>query len=306
MHFLITGGAGFIGSHLTDQLLKENHTVTVVDNLIMGQPSYLPKHPNLIFIQKNINECQPQDLPKSIDGIAHLAANSSVNYSWLNPIESNHNNLSSTMTIIQLCYDLKIPRLVFTSSAAIYGNPLEIPITETHPTNPISPYGLHKLMSEKYINFFTQNYPLSSIILRLFNVFGTRQVANYSGVITNFTSAMKQGLPIIIYGDGRQTRDFIYVQDVVTALIKSLTIPLKNNICLTCNIGGGKAVSLLEIVEILKTYFTQWKQEIKFDHPRLGDIQHSWANINKAEQILGFTPSKTLESNLLHYLQEME
>lgn len=153
MHFMITGGAGFIGSHLTDELLLTGHQVTVVDNFMAGFRHNLPEHSHLQIIKKDICECQSQGFTKPIDGIFHLAAASSVQKSWLNPLETHHHNLSSTMAVIQLCEALVIPRLVFTSSAAVYGNPTQLPLRETHPINPISPYGLHKLMGEQYTVF---------------------------------------------------------------------------------------------------------------------------------------------------------
>ncbi len=148
MHFIVTGGTGFIGSHVTEQLLSEGHYVTVVDNLTTGSLINLPEHARLKFLHKDLLSCQLEDFIKPIDGIAHLATTPSVTESWLQPLAAHHNNLSATIAVIQLCQALEIPRLVFTSSAAVYGNPLQLPITEDHQTSPISPYGLQKLVSE--------------------------------------------------------------------------------------------------------------------------------------------------------------
>jgi UDP-glucose 4-epimerase len=300
MHFIITGGAGFIGSHLTEQLLSEGHQVTVVDNLATGSLQNLPAHPHLRLLQKDISTCQPEDFTERIDGIAHLAATPSVTESWLHPLEAHHNNLSATIAVIQLCQALNVPKLVFASSAAVYGNPTKLPISEEQQTSPISPYGLQKLVSEQYASLFAKHLGFSFVALRLFNVFGPRQLPNsqYSGVISIFVEAMRKGLPITIYGDGTQTRDFIYVKDVANAFAKALTTPLESGSCLICNIGTEKSTSLVQLVDILKNCFPQWQSETKFAPYRLGDIQHSQADISKASSLLGFTPQWSAQSGL--------
>ncbi len=300
MHFVVTGGAGFIGSHLTEQLLLDGHQVTVVDNLATGNKQNLPEHAHLQFLQKNVLDCQPEDFPEPIDGIAHLAATPSVTDSWLNPLEAHHNNLSATIAIIELCQALNIPKLVLASSAAVYGNKIELPTSEEQETSPISPYGLQKLVSEQYANLFAQQLGLSFIALRLFNVFGPRQVPTspYSGVISIFTKAMQEGLPITIYGDGKQTRDFVYVKDVAIAFSNALTISLPKGSYLSCNVGTGQETSLFELVKSLKTCFSQWNSEIKFTTARTGDIQHSVADISKISSLLSFTPQWSVESGI--------
>lgn len=207
MHFIVTDGAGFIGSHVTEQLLLEGHRVTVIDNLSTGSLQNLPAHPRLKLLQKDALTCQPEDFPAQIDGIAHLAATPSVTASWLQPLEVHHNNLSSMIAVIQLCQALNIPRLVFASSAAVYGKQIRLPISEFQDTCPISPYGLQKLVSEQYASLFAKQLGFSFVALRMFNVFGPQQVpgSQYSGVISIFVATMQQGLPITIYGDGTQT-----------------------------------------------------------------------------------------------------
>lgn len=297
MHFIVTGGAGFIGSHVTEQLLSEGHSVTVVDNLTTGRLQNLPNHPHLKLLQKDILTCQPEDFPEQIDGIAHLAATPSVTESWLHPLDAHHNNLSAIVAVIELCQALKIPRLVLTSSAAVYGGQVSLPISEEQATCPISPYGLQKLVCEQYASLFAKQMGFSFVALRLFNVFGPRQLPNsqYSGVISIFTTAMQQGLPINIYGDGTQTRDFIYVKDVADAFTKALTLPTGSSLYLSCNIGTGKSTSLNQLIEILKGYFPEWKSEIRFLPPRSGDIQHSQANVSLAASLLGFIPDYSVQ-----------
>lgn len=289
-HFVITGGAGFIGSHVTEQLLSEGYLVTVVDNLETGNLANLPQHPNLTFLQKNIIDCQPEDFAKNIDGIAHLAAAPSVTRSWIFPLDAHHQNLSTTVAIIELVKTMNIPRLVITSSAAVYGNPVALPITENHPTNPISPYGLQKLVSEQYATLFAQHFGFSVISLRLFNVFGERQMPNspYSGVISIFTKLMLENQSITIYGDGSQTRDFVYVKDVARAFSQALTTPIPLGETITCNIASGKTISLTQLVDALKTCFSNWTGDINFAEARLGDIKHSQANINRANSVLSY------------------
>ncbi|MBW4603750.1 MAG: NAD-dependent epimerase/dehydratase family protein [Calothrix sp. FI2-JRJ7] len=300
MHFIVTGGAGFIGSHLTEQLLIEGNSVTVIDNLSTGSLNNLPKHPSLKLLDKNILDCQPQDCQMPIDGIAHLAATPSVIQSWNEPIQCHHNNLSSMMTVLQLCQALKIPRLVFASSAAVYGNKTQLPIQEEQETSPISPYGLQKLVSEQYANLFAQQLGISFIALRLFNVFGPRQDPNsaYSGVISIFTKAIEKDLPITIYGDGKQTRDFIFVKDVAVAFTKALTTPLPQELCISCNVGTGQETSLLELVNMLESSFTHRKSNINFATARTGDIQNSLADISKVSSLLNFQPKWSVASGI--------
>ncbi|MEH2349204.1 MAG: NAD-dependent epimerase/dehydratase family protein [Nostoc sp.] len=300
MNFLVTGGAGFIGSHLTEQLLSEGHRVTVVDNLTTGRLQNLPKHPRLKFLQKDILICQPEDFTEKIDGVVHLAAISSVTESLCRPLDAHHNNLSATLAVIQLCQALAIPKLVFASSASVYGNLTELPISEEQKTSPLSPYGLQKLVSEQYASLFAKQLGFSFIGLRIFNVFGPRQVpdSSYSGVISRFVDTMQRGLPITIYGDGTQTRDFIYVKDVVRAFSQALKLDITPGSSLICNLGTGKSTSLVKLVDILKNNFPQWQPEINFVSPRLGDIQHSQADISRISSCLDFHPQWSADSAL--------
>jgi UDP-glucose 4-epimerase len=309
MNFLVTGGAGFIGSHVIEKLLEENHKITVIDNLTTGYAHNLPTHPNLQLISRNVIDCCREDFNESFDGLAHLSATPSVTQSWQQPLITHENNTSATIAAIQLCQALEIPRFVFTSSAAVYGNPQKVPITEDSPTIPISPYGLHKLIGEQYLKLFIQQFGQqigwSAVNLRLFNVFGPRQDPSspYSGVISIFMKAMRQNLPISIYGDGTQTRDFLYVQDVASAFLNALTAPLPAGSCTTCNVGTGQSVSLLELVQSLNCCFPNWTPDIQFHPSRPGDIQHSLADVSKADLYLGFKSKWTLESGLRHFAQ---
>lgn len=300
MHFIVTGGAGFIGSHITEQLLMEGHKVTLVDNLSTGHLKNFPKHPDVQFIQKDVSECQPEDFTQPIDGIAHLAATASVQNSWLYPLKAHHNNLSDTVTVVLMCQVLNIPRLVFASSSAVYGNTSLLPVLEEQEKRPISPYGLQKLASEQYIHLWCQQLKLSAVCLRMFNVFGPRQDphSSYSGVISIFTKAMQQNLPITVYGDGKQTRDFVYVKDVAIAFTKALTAPLPTGSCTSCNVGMGKQTSLLHLVNILRSFFSEWNAGIHFASSRVGDIKHSRADTSKISSLLDFQPQWSVEEGL--------
>jgi UDP-glucose 4-epimerase len=308
MHFVITGGAGFIGSHLTDELLDQGHRVTVVDNLVTGQRSNLPTHPQLTLIEKDILTCTPKDFPDSIDGIAHLAATPSVTESWLDPIAAHHNNLTATLAVLNLCMALSIPRMAFASSAATYGDKGELPTSETQLTAPISPYGLQKRVSEQYAYLFAQQLGIAFVALRFFNVFGPRQLPHsaYSGVISIFVDRMQKGLPITIYGDGSQTRDFVFVKDVAVAVRQALTVPFAPGTCVTCNIGRGQRTSLLDLVEILKSSYPDWQAEINFAAAREGDIQHSQSDITQATKYLGFQPQWTVQAGLKLLVESLE
>lgn len=307
MHFVVTGGAGFIGSHVTEQLLSEGHRVTVVDTLITGRMQNLLKHPDLTLLRKNVMACIPEDFDEQVDGIAHLAATPSVTASWLQPMDTHQNNLSATIAVLHLCQTLKIPKLVFASSAAVYGEQLKLPVVEGQQTSPISPYGLQKLASEQYASLFAKEFGFSFVALRMFNVFGPRQLPNsqYSGVISIFINAMKQGLPITIYGDGTQTRDFIYVKDVAQAFARALTHPMRPSSHMVCNVGTGTAISLVQLVDILKTCFPEWRSEVGFAAARPGDIQHSLADISRASSSLGFTPHWSVRSGLQSLVESL-
>jgi UDP-glucose 4-epimerase len=312
MHFIVTGGAGFIGSHLIETLLIEDHQLTVIDNLSTGKPQNLSNHTNLRFLKADILTDLSADLPSQLsdyryDGLVHLAATPSVEQSWLAPLVAHDNNLSTTLAVIQLCHQLNIPRLVFASSAAVYGNPQQIPISEAAPTAPISPYGLHKLASEQYITLFSKQFGISAVNLRMFNVFGPRQAPDspYSGAISIFASAMIATRPLTLYGDGSQTRDFVYVKDVAIAFKKALTLPLSPGSSLTCNIGTGQAISLLRLIDTLKICLPQRDAGLTLKPPRSGDIQHSQADIALATAKLEFTPQWSLEKGLRSLINDL-
>lgn len=304
MHVLVTGGAGFIGSHLTERLLADGHTVTVVDDLSTGKRDNLPSHPALTFLEKDLLDCRPEDFPGKVDALAHLAAIPSVDRSWAQPSVAHRANLTATIFVLELCRNARIPRVVFASSAAVYGDCATQPIAEAAPTHPLSPYGLQKLVSEQYAELFACHGGPRFTALRLFNVYGPRQrpESYYSGVITIFTEAMKAGRPVKVHGDGNQTRDFIYVADVAAALEAALTHDRGSEPFLACNIATGASTSILELVQALRANFPAWNEKIEFTPARTGDIRHSLADVSNARAQLGIDAAVDISEGLRRLL----
>lgn len=307
MQFIVVGGAGFIGSHVVEALLRQHHRVIVVDNFLSGRRENLPRNNQVSLVSKDVLECTNDDfhgIPGQINGIVHLAAIPSVQASWNVPVSAHSNNLSTTVAILHLCKQLSIPRMVFASSAAVYGEQCILPISEEQPPNPMMPYGLQKWMSEEYMRLFAPKIGLSAIALRIFNVFGPRQSPNspYSGVISIFTDRVQGGEPITIYGDGLQSRDFIYVEDVARAFAKALTVSLPDGEFRVCNLGTGRRTTLLELLQLLQDMYPDWQGELRYAPERHGDIKHSQADISRLRAILDFEPSWTMGEGLKRLL----
>lgn len=304
MNIIVSGGAGFIGSYVTDYLLSQGHQIIVVDNLLTGRVCNLPRHPYLKFLHQDIATCSAGNFiersNQKIDGIVHLAAIPSVGESWQQPQKVNDNNCSSMLRVIELCEELKIPRLVFASSAAVYGDQHTMPISERQSKSPLSPYGLQKLVCEQYANMFSQKFQYSCVVLRFFNVYGPRPSLNSqnSGVIDSFLKSFLDNLPIEIHGDGSQTRDFIFVADVAESIRKALTIPLQSGAFEPCNIGSGQATSLIHLVQHLQAFFPEWSNRVIYKPFREGDIKNSQADISKAKSLLNFSPVTSLTTGL--------
>ena len=297
-HYLITGGAGFIGSHLVDRLLQAGHRVTVIDDFSTGKAENLPREGALEIVAADLLALAPGRLAGPFAAVVHLAALPSVNDSWAQLAQAHARNLTATVRVLELARELGIPRLVFASSAAVYGNPDTVPIAEDHPRRPLSPYGLQKLASEDYGRLLARD-GFSFIALRFFNVFGPRQVADspYSGVITKFACALRANQPVTIFGDGRQTRDFVYVQDIATGISRALEATDLAPFTV-CNLGCGHAASILQLAETMRGFFQQWKSE--FEHAPMppGDIVRSEADISAAQRLLQYRPEHSLESGL--------
>lgn len=267
---LITGGAGFIGSHIADKLLENNYSVVVLDNLSSGTKKNLQNSNQLKLFQINIEKDDLEEIfaREKPDYVIHLAAQTSVNYSISNTYFDADINIMATIRLLDICKKYNIKKFITASSAAVYGNPTYLPIDENHPTNPMSPYGLSKLTMEKYIQLSGVPY----IIFRFSNAYGPRQKSSKeSGVVAIFDKAMKENLPINIYGNGTQIRDFIYVEDIANICIKALKSDVQNEII---NFSTNKGVTLNELfTEMSKIY--DYKQAPNYLPERIGDIKDS-------------------------------
>jgi nucleoside-diphosphate-sugar epimerase len=301
---LVTGGAGFIGSHLVDRLLNEGFEVTVIDNLETGRLENMKHHQtkeNFHFIKGNILDFDlVKETMKGIDAVFHEAALASVTLSVENPILTNEVNVTGTLNLLKASTDLHIKRFIYASSAAVYGYNYSPRKREDMATNPASPYGVSKLAAENYVKLFYKVHNLESISLRYFNVYGPRQRFDincaYGGAITIFTNRFLNNLSPIIYGDGEQTRDFVYIQDIVEA--NMLALKTKDAAGEVFNIGTGINTSLNQVADILKEKMDRKKLKTIYAAPRPAEIKHGYADISKAKRILGFHPKFSLEEGL--------
>jgi nucleoside-diphosphate-sugar epimerase len=297
---LVTGGAGFIGSHLADRLISEGFEVNVLDDFSTGCLENIKDYLNCLRFRLIRGDVRRKGVVREalrdVDYVFHLAAIASVPLSMSKPKLVNEVNVSGTLNLLWESLRFNVKRFIFTSSCAVYGEPAYMPIDEEHPINPVSPYAASKISAEHYCKAFHKAYGLETVILRLFNVYGPRQERSpYSGVIAKFIDALKSGRVPTIFGDGEQTRDFIYVDDVVDALI----LASRRSECagMTFNIGSGIETSINQIAYKLIKIFGL---NIKPTHlePRVGDVRRSCANINKARDILGFRAKTPLEVGL--------
>ncbi|HEY0943746.1 MAG TPA: NAD-dependent epimerase/dehydratase family protein [Opitutaceae bacterium] len=300
MHVLVTGGAGFIGSHLVRLLLSEGHRLTIVDNFASGQRANIPRHPDVTLIEKDLLAFPAAQWPRDLDAIVHLAAQPSVVESWTGLRQAHDVNLSATVHALEAARELGVGRFLFASSAAVYGDPVVIPLREDAPALPLSPYGLQKLAGEHYGRLMAQSAGLRFVALRLFNVFGPGQDASspYSGVISRFMAAMDEGASITIRGDGRQTRDFVFVKDVAGALSAALRLALTPGDVFISNIGSGSPTTVLELAHALRQLRPDWQGGLEHAPAAPGEIRHSTADTTLARERLRFAPQWTLRSGL--------
>ena len=298
---LVTGASGFIGSHLVDQLLVKGHTVIGIDNMRTGRKENLSEAMRNGRFQLLIADIRDANLDsmieEDIDTVFHLAAISSVKESVENPIFVNDVNVNGTVNVLEMARKRNAKRIVFSSSAAVYGDPEEMPVREDFLLTPLSPYAASKISGEMYIQSFSKSYDLDATILRYFNVYGPRQAySEYSGVISIFVNQALAGKPIKIEGDGTQTRSFIHVTDVARATL--LAGELKSAIGATINVSGPSLISILQLAQILKETIEGCQSEIVHTEPRIGDVKDSIGNIERAQKLLGFSPEVPLERGL--------
>jgi UDP-glucose 4-epimerase len=293
---LVTGGAGFIGSHLVDRLVSSDRQVRVIDNLSTGKLANISQHLGkgaVDFVKGDIKDFElAKKCVSDVDAVVHLAAIISVPFSVKHPEATYETNVAGTLNLLNACAEAGVSKFVFVSSCAVYGEPEYLPVDELHPTNPISPYAESKLLGERHCLDFHKRRLLQSVVLRLFNVYGPRQGVNdYSGVITKFIDRSKRKMPLIIYGDGSQTRDFVNVHDVVEAVLKALeTEKAAGEIF---NIGFGVATSVNKLAKYILD-LAGFNLDISYEQPRAGDIKDTFADISKAEKLLGYKPAVSL------------
>jgi UDP-glucose 4-epimerase len=303
---LVTGGAGFIGSHMVDRLVNDGHDVRVIDDLSTGRLDNIQGHlgsGKVDFVKGDIRDASiVRKTLDDVDVVVHLAALTSVPFSVENPDLTFDVNVLGTLNLLRSSIEEQVDRFVFASSCAVCGDPEFLPVNEEAPTNPISPYAESKLLAERYCLGFNERQLLGSVVLRFFNVYGPRQGMNdYSGVITRFIEFSKQGLPLVIYGDGSQTRDFVNVKDVVEAVLASVkSSKAKGEVF---NIGSGKPTSINELAKTVLE-LAGLDLEIRYEKSRAGDIKDSYADISKAKALLGFEPKVSLKAGLQALLEE--
>ena len=295
-NILITGGAGFIGSHIADKLIDDNK-ITIVDNLSTGNIKNLktPEHENLNFVNADLRNTNLDELTSDIDYIFHLAAMASVPLSVEKPEECNEINVNATVRLLKSAADNDVEKIVFSSSSAVYGENRNMPLKETEPLMPTSPYAASKASCEVYLKSFYESYGLNYTALRYFNVFGPKQDKNsqYAAVIPNFISALLEGHQAEIYGDGEQTRDFVYVGDIVKANIAAA----KSDYNGVVNIASGEKLTINRLYEIVKNTLDS-DLEPKYLPERPGDIKHSLADTGNMEKINLKIDSSDFESQL--------
>lgn len=303
--WLITGGAGFIGSHIVHFLVEQNQEIIVFDNLSTGNLDNLKNILDKItFIQGDItSKADLAKLPRDIDYILHLAAQISVPKSVENPQETFFTNTQGTLNILELAKEIKAKKVVLSSSAAIYGDKTLPPCAEAATPACQSPYALSKLQGEEMLKMYNLLYNLPTATLRYFNVFGPRQNPNsaYAAVIAKFVDSFIKKQPLTIFGDGKQTRDFVFVKDIARANIFAALTLGKGEVY---NVAAGAHYTLLELVDILNKLF-KYKAQINFAPARAGDIKESFADISKISAA-GFKTEYTLETGLAQMLKIMD
>jgi UDP-glucose 4-epimerase len=296
---LITGGCGFIGSHIAEALVHDGIRVRVFDNLSSGKMSNLAGFGDDIEVMRG-DVRDPEALRQAMQGVDqvfHEAALVSVAVSVEQPEENDAINIRGTLNVLQAARAGGVKRVVFATSAAVYGNNPDLPKCETMLPEPESPYALAKLTGEYYLRLYSRLYAVETVALRYFNVFGPRQDGKsmYSGVISRFMDDIRQGRAPTIFGDGGQTRDFVFVKDIVQANLLAMRTPGVSGE--VYNVATGKQVSLLQLWDRLK-HITGSSLEPRFLDPRSGDIRHSLADIDKIRKRLGYQPKFSLDEGL--------
>lgn len=305
---VVTGGCGFIGSHIVDALI-ENNKVTIIDNLSSGKMENLnnPNHKNLTLIKEDLLDADLDEILKGKDYVFHLAAKVSVPGSVAEPLEYNQTNIDATVKLLIACKNNDVKKIVFSSSSAVYGENPNMPLKESELAMPCSPYAAQKASGELYLKSFHESYGLNYVALRYFNVFGPRQDENspYAAVIPKFIAAILKGESPVIYGDGEQSRDFIYVKEIVNANIAAAESDYNGIV----NVALGKSMTINHLFEIVRDVLES-ELEVRYLDERPGDIKHSLADIGNMENI-NFKPEEDkfeeqLRETVKWFKEEME
>ena len=299
MRYLVTGGAGFIGSNTVEELVRRGHSVVVLDDLSTGKEENLSSVAGKIeLLRGSIADLETvQAACRGVDYVLHLAARTSVPRSVKEPLETNRVNVDGTLNVLVAARDARVRRVVFAASSSVYGETLILPKVETMAPSPISPYGVSKFVGEAYAQVFGRVYGLQNVSLRYFNVFGPRQDPDspYSGVLSRFITALQNGAQPVVFGDGEQSRDFTYVENVVEANLLACEAPKASG--LVFNIGVGGRFTLNRTLQLLEKFAGKPAQP-RYDPPRDGDILHSQADISLARKLLDYNPRVGFEEGL--------
>ena len=298
---LVTGGAGFIGSNLTESLLKRKQFVRVLDDFSTGKKENLifsKEYPSLEILEGDIRDLRTcKKAIKGVEVVFHQAALPSVQRSVEDPETSNAVNVGGTLNILLAAKEEGVKRVIYASSSSIYGDTPTLPKHEKMPPHPLSPYALQKYIGEQYCRLFYQLYGLDSVSLRYFNIFGPKQDPNsvYSAVIPKFIDALLHDRPPIIFGDGEQSRDFTFIENVVQANLLAMSAEYLHGEAM--NIACGKRISLNQLLKILKQILGS-KLSPVYQEPRQGDVRHSLADIHKSKKIINYMPKVGAEEGL--------
>ena len=298
---LVAGGAGFIGSHIADRLIEEDVEVTVLDNMYAGRPENLEncsRSRKFRFVRGDVRRFSVvKRLVKDVDAVFNDAAVVSVPRSLEEPLLANEVNVGGTLNLLKASVDSGVKRYVQASSASVYGNTETLPVSESLAVNPLSPYAVAELAAENYARVFCRAYGLETVCLRYFNVYGPRQTFSaYSGAITIFLNKLSDGGRPLIFGDGEQTRDFVYVEDVVEA--NMLALNSAKAVGEAINIGTGVPNTINELVQRLQEKLGKQRLKPIYKSSRQGDVRNSYASIEKAKRMLGYRPKFSLEEGI--------
>lgn len=309
---LITGGAGFIGSNLSEFLVEKNE-VRCLDNLITGRKKnieHLIDNPRFEFLEEDIRDFEAcMKAAEGVDIIFHQAALGSVPRSIKTPLKTNDHNVSGFLNMLEAAKVQGVKRFVYATSSSTYGDHEELPKIEDRIGNPLSPYAVTKYVNELYANLYSRLFDIETIGLRYFNVFGGRQDPNgaYAAVIPKFIKLLHDGKSITINGDGEQTRDFTYIENVIQANVLAATVKNKEALNTVYNIAYGDCISLNQLVEVIRESFEEnsfphGKSKLVYGPKRIGDIEHSYASIAKAKKYLNYAPTSSLKAGITSYL----